>query len=107
MFAVSRMVAGGATKMAELSVIEDTPTGLVFRIRHYSRSLEPWKMDETGPLVMKLAEQGERKIVFEDPARDFPRRISYERKGDALTAKLEGQRGGKPVAEAFEFKLAK
>lgn len=106
-YAVSRMVEKGVTKLCELTVIENTQTGPVYRIRHFSRSLEPWKMDENGPMTMKLVEQAEQKIVFEDEFRDFPRRISYERKGDALTARLEGQRGGKPAVEKFEFKLAK
>lgn len=107
MFAVSRMVQGQATNMCELSAIEETADGLVFRIRHFSRSLEPWKMDAAGPLTMKCVESAEKKVVFEDAAKDFPRRISYERKGDALTARLEGEKGGKPMVEEFELKLAK
>jgi hypothetical protein len=106
MFAVSRMVAGGKTKMCELSGIEETAEGLVFRIRHYSKTLEPWKMDADGPLTMRLVESGAKKVVFEDPKKEFPRRISYERKGDELIARLEGEKGGKPAAQEFRLKPA-
>src|SRR5262245_30554146 len=37
MYAVSRMVQGTATKMCELSVIEETSDGTFLRVRHYSR----------------------------------------------------------------------
>ena len=107
MFAVSRMVQGTVTKMCELSVIEDTADGTWLRIRHYSRSLEPWKMDADGPLAMRLVEYAERRAVFEDAKREFPRRIVYSREGDVLTARLEGTRDGKPADEEFKLTLAK
>jgi len=105
MFAVSRLVQGGKTGMCELSVIEDTADGTWLRIRHYSRSLEPWKMDAEGPLAMKLAAQTETSATFEDPKREFPRRIVYRREADVLVARLEGERGGKPMEEEFRLKL--
>jgi hypothetical protein len=107
MFAVSREVKDGKTKTCELTSLEETTDGIVYRIRHFSRSLEPWKMDANGPLTLKLLSVKDREVVFEDAARDFPRRIVYRREGDALTARLEGEQGGKPQVMAFEFKLAK
>jgi hypothetical protein len=106
MFAVSRMVEGGKTGMIELSSIEDAADGTWLRIRHYGRALEPWKMDAAGPLAMKLVESGERKAVFEDAKREFPKRLVYSREGDVLTARLEGKQGGKPADEEFKLKLA-
>ncbi len=44
------------------------------------------------------------KAVFENPAHDFPQMISYERKGDALTATIAGE-GGKD-AMSWTWKLA-
>ena len=107
MFAVSRMVEGTATKLCELSVIEDAADGTWLRIRHHSRSLEPWKMDASGPLSMRMTQSSEGRAVFEDEKRDFPRRIVYSRAADVLTARLEGTRGGKPVEEEFKLTLAK
>jgi uncharacterized protein DUF6265 len=106
MFAVSRLVQDGATGLCELSAIEQTGDGLVLRIRHFSRSLEPWKSDAAGPLTMTLVESAAKKLVFEDAKRAFPRRIAYEREGEVLTALLEGEKDGKPVNERFELKLA-
>lgn len=105
MFAVSRDVAGGATKMCELSVIEDAADGTWLRIRHFSRSLEPWKSEAAGPVSLKLTESAERRAVFEDEKRDFPRRITYSREADTLSAKLEGTRGGKEMTMDFKLKL--
>jgi hypothetical protein len=107
MYAVSRMVEGTATKLCELSAIEDATDGTWLRIRHYSRSLEPWKMDAAGPLSMRMVQSSEGRAVFEDEKREFPRRIVYSREGDVLTARLEGTRDGKPADEEFKLTLAK
>jgi len=107
MYAVSRMVQGAATKMCELSVIEDTDDGTWLRVRHFSRSLEPWKMDAAGPMAHRLVESAENRAVFEDEKREFPRRIVYSREGDTLTARLEGTKGGKPADQEFKLTLAK
>jgi hypothetical protein len=107
MFAVSRMVQGTATKMCELSVIEETEDGTWLRVRHFSRSLEPWKMDAAGPMAHRLVESAENRAVFEDGKREFPRRIVYSREGDVLTARLEGTKGGKPADQEFKLTLAK
>jgi len=107
-FAVSRMVSSkdDTTRLCELTAIEQTAEGPVLRLRHFSRSLEPWKSEAAGPMTMKLAEQGERKIVFEAPERDFPKKLSYVREGDVLTARLEGEQNGKPSEHVFKFTLA-
>ena len=104
--AVSRMVSSkdGTTRLCELTAIEQTADGPVLRLRHFSRSLEPWKSEAEGPITMKLAEQGERKVVFEAPEREFPKRLTYEREGDVLVAKLEGEHDGKPAGNTFRFR---
>ena len=35
------------------------------------------------------------RLVFEDPAHDFPQRVIYERRGEKLAARIEGEIGGK------------
>jgi hypothetical protein len=108
MYAVSRLVVdGGKTQFCELSLIEETGDGLWYRIRHFDRALKPWAMDKDGPMSMKLLSLEGKKVVFEDPAKDFPRRVVYERKGDRLTARLEGEKGGHPKIEEFSFKPSK
>jgi hypothetical protein len=40
-------------------------------------------------VAFKLVSIGPDRVVFENPAHDFPQRITYERAGDALTARVE------------------
>jgi hypothetical protein len=110
--AVSRLVHGGETGMYELSAIEPEGDGLVLRIRHFSRGLEPWKSEAGAAPTWRLVRAAAREAVFEDPAREFPRRIVYRREAgsggrpDALVAGLEGTREGKPHRTDFRLTLA-
>jgi hypothetical protein len=52
-------------------------------------------------------EQGPSRIVFEDPAREFPRRILYWRDGEALMARIEGTIDGQPRARQWRFEPMK
>ncbi|MCC7387758.1 MAG: hypothetical protein IT431_03220 [Phycisphaerales bacterium] len=83
------IVASGKAVLYELLVIELDETGPVMRLRHFGPGLEPWASEAAGPLTMRLAELGERRAVFEDPARAFPRRVVYTREGDRLGVLLE------------------
>jgi Domain of unknown function (DUF6265) len=40
-------------------------------------------------VAFKLVASSASRVVFENPAHDFPQRITYERTGDALTARIE------------------
>ena len=46
------------------------------------------------------------RLVFESLKHDFPQRIGYERKGDALQAWIEGVQSGKPRRIDFSYKRA-
>lgn len=56
-----------------------------------------------GPVSFRMVELGDNKVVFENPERDFPARITYElRDNSMLYAKAEGKnKNGK--ATAFEL----
>ena len=41
----------------------------------------------------RRVEEGETRAVFANPEHDFPKRIVYERRGDRLTARAEGDDG--------------
>jgi hypothetical protein len=51
-----------------------------------------------------LIERGDRRVVFENPQHDFPRRISYWREGDTLHARVEGPRGEHTEAIEWTFR---
>ena len=78
-----------------MSIEEDQDSGLVFRLRHFNRNLEPWPSEKDGPLTYPLYNIEDNRVVFENPERDSPRRFVYERAGDALSIRLE-----KPDGEA-------
>lgn len=50
-----------------------------------------------------LVESGRSRVVFENPAHDYPQRISYERDGERLTARIEGDTPGGPRASMWVF----
>jgi hypothetical protein len=55
-----------------------------------AQSETPFRMSRAGP----------REAVFDNPAHDYPRRISYRREGDVLIARTEGEGG----ADAREWR---
>jgi hypothetical protein len=58
------------------------------------------------PVEFKLKEQGDKRVVFENAAHDFPKRILYWREGDTLVARVEGTIGGKEKSEEWRFARA-
>lgn len=59
------------------------------------------------PTEFKLARQAEAEAVFENPAHDFPQRVSYRRAGpDQLLARIEGERNGKVRGIDFAMQRA-
>ena len=61
------------------------------RIEHTAEGLVYFASPRGRPATaFKLAELGERNVVFENPEHDFPQRIHYRRDGDALVVRIEG-----------------
>jgi hypothetical protein len=99
-----RWARKGEVWLYELMSIEaDEEHGLVFRLRHFGRGLEPWKSEAEGALTYPLQDFSENRVVFENPERDDPRRFVYEREGDTLTVRVEGPEEGK--GDPFVFRL--
>lgn len=55
------------------------------------------------PTVFVLAESGPARAVFANPENDFPTRVIYERDGDALKARIEGEIGGQARSMEWNF----
>jgi Domain of unknown function (DUF6265) len=55
------------------------------------------------PTPFTAIEVGERRIVFENAAHDFPQRVIYWRDGAALRARIEGTRSGRPAFEEWRW----
>lgn len=58
------------------------------------------------PTAFVLAGTGPMRVVFANPENDFPTRIVYERAGDALKARIEGEIGGQARSMEWNFRAA-
>ncbi|MGZ9099222.1 MAG: DUF6265 family protein [Brevundimonas sp.] len=58
------------------------------------------------PTVFVLSESGPDRAVFANAENDFPSRIVYDRDGDALTARIEGETDGQARSMEWNFRSA-
>jgi hypothetical protein len=80
-------------KTFEFLRIVDTPAGPAYLASPGGRA----------PVEFKLKEAGEKRVVFENAAHDFPQRILYWREGDTLVARIEGTIREKARSEEWRF----
>jgi hypothetical protein len=92
----SRTVRGGQLAEYELVVIREPDEALVY-IAHPSGQ---------PPAQFVASEISEGRVVFENPAHDFPQRIGYERRGTSLQAWVEGARDGRTRRIDFPYRRA-
>jgi hypothetical protein len=50
----------------------------------------------------QVTDGGRQRIVFENPANDYPQRIIYQRRGDRLTGTISDMKGGKAYSWTFK-----
>ena len=58
------------------------------------------------PTAFAVVEGGPNRAVFANPENDFPTRILYERDGDALKARIEGEIDGQARSMEWNFTAA-
>ena len=58
------------------------------------------------PTAFVLAESGPSRAVFSNPENDFPTRVIYERSGDTLKARIEGEIDGRARSMEWNFAAA-
>ena len=63
-------------------------------------------MNPIPPTVFVLSDSGPNRAVFSNAENDFPTRIVYERAGDALMARIEGEIEGQARSMEWNFKAA-
>lgn len=100
------IVEGGEVALYELLTVEMEEAGPVMRLRHFGRGLEPWASEAAGPLSFPLKEVGEGRAVFEDPQREFPRRVVYSLEGEEMTVRLEPAEGSEREELVLLFEKA-
>ena len=57
------------------------------------------------PVSFEMTYSDDSKFVFENPLHDFPKKITYERKDNALLATIEAEENGKLKKFEFDLKL--
>jgi len=94
MIGMARTLAGGKTVFFEYLRIEERADG-IFYVAH------PKARPGTD---FKLTHLAENEAVFENPAHDNPKKITYRKNSDgSLRARTEGEEQGKPDAAEFLF----
>ena len=93
MVAANLSTFASGRKSFEFLRIAETPAGLSY---FASPGGQP-------PVEFKLKESGDRRLVFENAAHDFPQRILYWRDGDALVARIEGTIKGEAKQQEWRF----
>lgn len=58
------------------------------------------------PAIFPVIESGPNRVVFQQAAHDFPQRVIYERDGDLLNARIEGEINGEARAIRWQFQKA-
>lgn len=92
-------MAGHATTVSrgqvsfELSHIGPTPQGYAYVARPGG----------APPTVFVVAGTGPSRVVFANAENDFPTRVIYEREGDALKARIEGEINGQLRSMEWNF----
>jgi hypothetical protein len=95
MLGLHRDVSGGRTVSYEFLRIEAGAEGITYWASPRGRPATPFR----------LSELNEKRVVFENPEHDFPRRIIYWLDKDgALHAKIEGILNGKQAAEEWTWR---
>jgi hypothetical protein len=75
-----------------------------FRIARTAEGFSYFASPGGRPAVeFPVKEVGERRVVFENAAHDYPRRILYWREGAILVARIEGTLRGQARAEEWRF----
>jgi len=60
----------------------------------------------TGATEFTLVSAGSAEVVFENPEHDFPQRIIYQREGDLLIARIEGEVSGETKGQEWRWQLS-
>lgn len=94
MLGVNRAIGGGKTVFFEFLRIEERESTLVFLAQPKGRA---------PATAFALAEAGDCRVVFANPAHDFPQRIEYRREGETLHARVSGRRDGKEAVETWKW----
>jgi hypothetical protein len=93
MLGVSRTVVKEKTIEYEFLVLRSGADGLEY-------VATPSRQTQT---IFKATKVGRGEVVFENPAHDFPTRITYRQADGGIVATIDGMMNGKPRAIDFKY----
>ena len=93
MLGIARTTHSGVLADYEMTLIRRAEDHLVFEAHPSNQPMA----------LFHSIEVSRSRIVFENPKHDFPQRIGYERKGNALLAWIEGTQNGKVRRIEFPY----
>lgn len=96
MLSISRTLRGGRMVAFEFLRIVARPGALVYIAQPGGRPPTEFALTSSGPGW----------AIFENPAHDFPKRLSYRRTGQTLAVEVDGDDKGKPLRDVYTFTLA-
>jgi hypothetical protein len=105
MIGVFRWERNGRLWMKELMTVVAEADGPVFRLRHFDAAMRPWEKEDETPFVYPLVKLAAAEAVFENQARDAPRRFRFSQpEPDVLVVVLEGvSTTGEATRQEFRF----
>lgn len=96
----SRLVKGGKETYYEFEVFEERPEGLWFQPFPGGKRADGFALAELDDAA--------RKVVFENPAKDWPTRVVYQREADErLVITLTDPHGGDARVERFDLRRSR
>ncbi len=100
-----RLVSGaGRVTVYELLLIEQDGEEIAMRFRHFGPAHKPWEAPDK-PLTFRVVSLRENEVVFESQQdQNKPRRITYRRAGDKLSAHVQGVADG-ALDEGFHVRM--
>lgn len=93
-------VIGKDTVFSEKLTVEQRGTDI-----HYVTLMKD--QNEGKPVAFKLTSANKKELVFENPAHDFPQKITYTKTGTGVVAEISGNQKGKPASEKFPMEKLK
>jgi hypothetical protein len=72
-----QVVENDKTLVVEFLTIAQTPTGLEYRLLHFTPELAPW--EKSGPAVLALLSMDSKKFVFQNQSDGEPQQIVFTR----------------------------
>lgn len=99
-----RWVKGGEVYLYELVSLEETPEGVVLRIKHFGPDLVGWEAKEDSVVFDLVEIAGGRAVFAERDDEEEGTTLTFRPEGeDGLVATFEETRDGEPVLLTFRY----